>query len=173
MAPRDERKLWNTVSLERGSMRDWMDLLPSAAYACDARGRIVSYNRRAVELWGREPRIAHAKERFCGASRRFQGRNNPIAVEDTPMAIAIRLGKTCRNADLIIERPDGSRIPVRLSTEPILNGKGTPRGAITVFEDISELKGVEQRLEIQYEVTRILSEGRDLKDAGPKILKVL
>src|SRR4051794_4544884 len=32
-----------------------LDLLPIATCICDAQGRIVQYNRSAVELWGREP----------------------------------------------------------------------------------------------------------------------
>ena len=30
------------------------ELLPAAAFVCDATGAIVRYNRKAAELWGRE-----------------------------------------------------------------------------------------------------------------------
>jgi len=32
-----------------------LDMLPIATYICDARGTILQYNSRAVELWGRAP----------------------------------------------------------------------------------------------------------------------
>ena len=34
-----------------------LDALPIGVYACDADGRILRVNRRAVELWGRTPRL--------------------------------------------------------------------------------------------------------------------
>ena len=36
-----------------------LDLLPAAAYVCDAEGFVRYYNPRAAELWGREPRPAN------------------------------------------------------------------------------------------------------------------
>ena len=29
-----------------------LDILPVATFVCDARGTILQYNRRAVEIWG-------------------------------------------------------------------------------------------------------------------------
>src|SRR5437868_263196 len=36
---------------------DFLELLPLAIYACDADGRILWFNSRASELWGRRPAI--------------------------------------------------------------------------------------------------------------------
>ena len=38
-----------------------------AVYTCDANGIIREYNRRAVELWGREPGGNGDEPRFCGS----------------------------------------------------------------------------------------------------------
>ena len=35
--------------------RTLFDLVPVAVYACDRAGVIQNFNRRAAELWGREP----------------------------------------------------------------------------------------------------------------------
>lgn len=37
--------------------RQLLDKLPAGAYLCAADGRITYYNQRAVELWGREPKL--------------------------------------------------------------------------------------------------------------------
>lgn len=50
---------------------DFLEKLPVAIYACDAAGRILWFNSRAAELWGRTPRIADDAETFCGSYRRF------------------------------------------------------------------------------------------------------
>ena len=36
--------------------RTLFDLVPVAVYTCDAKGLILEFNQRAVELWGREPK---------------------------------------------------------------------------------------------------------------------
>jgi PAS domain-containing protein len=47
--------------------RTLFDLCPVAVYSCDALGVIEKFNRRAVELWGREPAPGDTDERFCGS----------------------------------------------------------------------------------------------------------
>lgn len=34
-----------------------LDALPIGIYVCDASGRIVRVNQRAIELWGRSPQL--------------------------------------------------------------------------------------------------------------------
>ena len=49
----------------------FVEQLPIAVYACDAGGRILWFNSRAAELWGRSPRIGDDSERFCGSYKLF------------------------------------------------------------------------------------------------------
>ena len=52
-----------------------LDALPVGVYVCDADGRIVRVNQRAIELWGRAPRLQDPAQRFCGSFRsRSSGR---------------------------------------------------------------------------------------------------
>jgi PAS domain-containing protein len=46
--------------------RTLFELVPVAVYVCDRAGVIQSFNRRAAELWGREPAFGDTDERFCG-----------------------------------------------------------------------------------------------------------
>jgi hypothetical protein len=41
-----------------------IDVLPAAAYTTDAEGLITYFNNRAVELWGREPRLNDPIDRY-------------------------------------------------------------------------------------------------------------
>ena len=47
--------------------RALFDLGPVAVYSIDASGVIQNFNRRAAELWGREPALGDTDERFCGS----------------------------------------------------------------------------------------------------------
>ena len=52
--------------------RTLFDLVPVAVYSCDASGEIQKFNRRAAELWGREPASGDTDERFCGSFKMFR-----------------------------------------------------------------------------------------------------
>jgi PAS domain S-box-containing protein len=126
-------------------LQSLLNLMPAAVYACDAEGRITFFNRRAAELWGREPALNADHQKFCAVYRCwFKG--NVLAPEDTPMAVAVREGKSFRNLEPIFERPDGVRVPVLVNIDPILDANGNPAGAINVFQDVTALKSAEAEL---------------------------
>ena len=41
-----------------------LDNLPAAAYACDREGLITYYNARAVQAWGRAPKLHDPVDRY-------------------------------------------------------------------------------------------------------------
>src|SRR4030095_15380920 len=51
--------------------RALFDFDPVAIYSCDVSGVIQQFNRRAAELWGREPASGDTDERFCGSLKLF------------------------------------------------------------------------------------------------------
>jgi PAS domain S-box-containing protein len=124
-----------------------LDLLPGAVYACDRQGVIRYYNIRACELWGREPRCGDTDERFCGAFRLYTADGAPLPHDETPMARAVRTGKGCTDAEVVIERPDGSRIIVLVNIAPVHDRDGNQWGAVNCFQDITQRKQREQELE--------------------------
>ena len=60
------------------------------------------------------------------------------------MAHAITLGTTTRNAEVIIERPDGFRFTALVNIRALKNSRGTIQGAINCFQDISAQKAAEE-----------------------------
>jgi PAS domain-containing protein len=44
--------------------RRLLEVMPAAAYTCDAEGLITSFNRRAAEVWGREPKLNDPVDRY-------------------------------------------------------------------------------------------------------------
>src|SRR5262245_65976361 len=62
--------------------------LPAAAYTCDADGLITYFNERAVELWGREPKLNDVVDRFCGSFRLFSADGSPLPHDECWMALA-------------------------------------------------------------------------------------
>ena len=125
--------------------RTLFELGPVAVYSCDAAGVIQNFNRRAAELWGRSPALGDTDERFCGSFRMFRPDGTFMPHASCPMAEVLsgKISET-HDAEVQIERPDGSRFTVLVSIRPLRNQSGETTGAINCFYDISERKAVEQ-----------------------------
>ena len=126
--------------------RRLVELMPVAVYMCDTSGVIQSYNERAVELWGRRPKIGDPKERYYGCPRLYSADGRFLSREESPMAQALKNETPARNLELIKERLDGSRITVLVNITPFKNSAGKLIGAMNCFQDITERKEAENRL---------------------------
>ena len=118
----------------RNPPTEFLEQLPVAVYACDARGHILWFNSHAAELWGRAPRVGDDGELFCGAYKLFfDGRL--ISRQQTPMAEALRTGKPIHGVEGRVERPDGSHIWAVVRIQPITDEDGNTVGAINCFHE--------------------------------------
>ena len=68
---------------------------------------------------------------------------DPIEVENYPSRRALR-GETIRNAQVIMERLDGSRFPIFVQAAPLYDPEGQITQAVVVFQDITRLRESEQ-----------------------------
>lgn len=133
------------VRSSENRLQSLLKLMPAAVYACDADGRITFFNPRAAELWGREPRLNDDHQKFCAAYRCWFG-GETLTPEQTPMAVAVREGKSFRNLEPVFERSDGKRVSVLVNIDALFDGAGKPAGAINVFQDVTALKRAEEAL---------------------------
>ncbi len=134
--------------------RQLVHALPAAVYTCDAAGRILLYNAAAVKLWGREPKPGH--DRWCGSHRLFTPAGKRLPLARRPMAVAVMQGKPIRDAELIVERPDGSRSHVLAFPDPIYDSSGAITGAVNMLVDITALKVAEaERKRLEQEILEI------------------
>lgn len=110
--------------------------LPVAVYTCDKNGYIRFYNATAAKLWGRTPRIG--KDLWCGSLKLYTSDGMPITPNESPMAITLKEGKPVRGVEIIMERPDGSRVNVLPHPDLIYNEDGQVFGAVNTLVDITE-----------------------------------
>ncbi|PTE19651.1 histidine kinase [Cereibacter changlensis JA139] len=101
-----------------------------AAYATDGAGLITAYNDLAAELWGQHPSLGEI--RWCGAWGLRDAFDDPVAPEKLPVARALSSQVELSEADVIIERPDRSRISIRSQTRVTFKN-GAAVGSITLL----------------------------------------
>jgi PAS domain S-box-containing protein len=118
--------------------------LPIAVYTCDNLGYITSFNKAAEVLWGRKPEIG--KDLWCGSWKIFYINGEPMDLDTCPMAITLREGRAVEGKEILIERPDHTRIKVRPYPVPVFDEDGLLTGAINTLVDVTNLtEGEEKR----------------------------
>lgn len=147
-AEAERRKVQEAMRESEEHYRILFDLGPVAVYSCDAAGVIREFNRRAEELWGRTPELGDTDERFCGSFKLFRPDGSFMPHEQCPMAEVIsgKISEAC-DAEVLIERPDDTRIAVIVNIRPLKNQRGEIIGAINCFYDISQRKHAEEALQ--------------------------
>lgn len=139
--------------------KELINKLPVAVYTCDERGYIQLFNESAVTLWGRTPKVG--KDMWCGSWKTFRMNGTLLSLYDCPMAIVLREGQILK-AEVIIERPDGSKRSVIPNPQPIYDHAKNIIGAINTLVDITEQANARKEIEINGEQLRIAIEGGDL-----------
>ena len=137
-----ERKL--SEARLRDSERQLQELItaiPAAIYTTDAQGKITYHNQAAAELAGRPPTIG--SDEWCVTWKLYHPNGTPLPYDQSPMAIALKEGRAIRNAELVAERPDGTRVPFIPYPTPLRDGAGKIVGAINMLVDVSERKQAE------------------------------
>lgn len=118
--------------------RSLLDKLPAGGYMCDPDGLITHFNEHAVKLWGRAPKLNDPVDRYCGSFKLFGKDGTPIAHSACWMALALQTGNEYNGEEIIIERPDGSRLTALAHANPIRDDAGVLVGAVNVLVDITD-----------------------------------
>ncbi|MGN6747316.1 MAG: PAS domain S-box protein [Xanthobacteraceae bacterium] len=149
-----------------------LDAIPTGFCVCRADGALIRYNKRAAELWGRTPQLGDTGEFSETHFRRYTAQGVRLPFAATPVAVALRSGIPVRGVELLIERPDGSRVSVLMNAAPLTDAAGRIDGAICSFQELTERKRAEEALraseaELQSVINRtpfmLVRCGRDLR----------
>jgi PAS domain S-box-containing protein len=137
-----ERKLTDArLSDSERQLQELIAAIPAAIYTTDAQGKITYFNQAAVELTGRTPAIG--SDDWCVTWKLYHPDGTPLPHDQCPMAIALKEGRAIRNAEVVAERPDGTRVPIIPYPTPLRDSSGKIIGAINMLVDVSERKQAE------------------------------
>ncbi|MBX3322659.1 MAG: PAS domain S-box protein [Phycisphaeraceae bacterium] len=123
--------------------------VPAAVLVCDKNGFIENYNDTAELLLGRRPVIG--VEQYCGSTQLYSPSGSVLSGEDCLIAQVMDTGEAVEQVEIVIARPDGSRIPVLVNCAPMHNAFDELIGTVTVFSEITELKRAQDEIRMQGE----------------------
>lgn len=118
--------------------------LPIATVSSDFEGRILLYNKAAVNLWGREPEIG--RDKWCGSYKLYCKNGSLLSNEISPMAVAIKEGRKATAEEIIVERPNGEMLNVLINPVPYKDSTGKVIGIVNMGIDITDSKKAEKIL---------------------------
>ena len=124
--------------------REMIDALPTAIYTTDSQGYITHFNPAAVALAGRTPELG--TDRWCISWKLCLPDGTPLAHKDCSMAIALKEGSFAPGTEVILERPDGTRIWSIPSPTLLRDSTGQVVGGINMLLDITDRKKAEEAL---------------------------
>jgi PAS domain S-box-containing protein len=122
-------------------------------------GKVIYANKRAIDLYGVNP----VGLRKPGPFRLLRLDGEVYPTPELSASRALLKGETVRNQDLIVEQPNSKRVIITDTAIPIKNRKGEIIGALVIFEDITERKQMQEKLEEYSEKLELLVEERTKK----------
>src|SRR5260221_2841239 len=155
-------------------LQELIAAIPAAIYTTDAQGKITYFNEAATELVGHTPTTG--SDEWCITWQLYHPDGTPLPYNQCPMAVALKEGRAIRNAEIVAERPDGTRVPIIPYPTPLRDGAGNIIGAINLLVDVSERKQAEtqQRIllnELNHRVKNNMQMLQILLEAGTRRAK--
>jgi PAS domain S-box-containing protein len=108
---------------------------------CDARGKLLLQNRAAEKIWGGSASARDVDD--WSLYRAFHPDGRPYVASDWSMARCLESGAVIDAEEVHIERFDGTRGVVLGGAAPLIDARGRPMGAVSVFADVTPFKSLE------------------------------
>ena len=106
--------------------------------------RVILATKEAERITGTSIKPGALPEEYRKSVSYWRPDGARMNTEDLPLLRAIRTGEVIREEEVIFERPDGTRSPALVSAAPVLASDGRVTAAIAVFQDITELKHLDE-----------------------------
>jgi PAS domain S-box-containing protein len=132
------------LRIQEETSRRLLGSLPAAIYTTDQTGRITYCNQAAAALWGRVPELG--KHKWSDLWRLHYADGTSVPPDQRPDQIVLSEGRTLRGGEALLERSDGSLVPIMPCPAPLLDDRGETVGVVNMQLDLTEQKRAEAAL---------------------------
>ena len=140
----NQKRVENSLRTQRGALENLLGALPAAIYVTDVAGRITYCNQSAVDLWGRHPKLY--VDHWFAMAKFFYPDGRPMPRADCPSTLTLEGREAVCGHEAILERSDGTRVPIMPSPTPLFGDTGNMIGIVNMMVDLTEQKRAEAAL---------------------------
>ena len=148
---------------------DWRDIIldsiADGVFTVDREWRITSFNRAAEEITG-APREEAVGRRCCDVFRAN------ICETDCALRRTLETGQSVVDQRVYFINPEGSRVPISVSSAVLRDADGQVVGGVETFRDLSVVEELRKEIEGRHAFADIISKNhrmRELFDILPEI----
>jgi PAS domain S-box-containing protein len=153
----EQRRTREALAWEAARLRAIVDAAPVGLGIVAADGEVLLRNDVLRRIWMGEAPV-HSVEEFDSYNAYWPDTSVRLRPEDWPAARALKDGSSFADLVVDIERFDGTRGTIVLSSAPIIHDEDI-LGAVTIVQDITDVREAEQALRFLTEEVRALHEG--------------
>jgi len=142
----ERRELESLVEESEEHLRQVIDALPVGVSVVNRSGQGIYLNsagRRIMAVDDPRPGATQEFSELYHLKREFTG--EPYPAEELALARVLRTGEPATVDDIVVDR-DGDPLPIETHATPLFDREGLLRGAVTVFEDVSQRRAQEALL---------------------------
>jgi PAS domain S-box-containing protein len=166
------QRLTVELQTERSRLKAVVGEMPAGVILAEApSGRVILFNRQAVEIWRGQIRPPESIEGY-GEWKCFHPGGAAYRSDEWPLARSLLAGELVQGEEAEIERADGTRSVVRFSSAPIRDARGRITSAVATVYDISEQKRREQENRFLDVVSRVLAASLDYEATLKALLQL-
>jgi PAS domain S-box-containing protein len=134
------------TDFDRKRLETILETIPSAVVIVENPDGKISYiNKRALELYGFDVRGLDLETQAQKLKVKMPNDKRAL-VDDLPATRSLR-GEMVRNEELTIKRANSRFFPILASSAPLYGAQGKVVSAVVIFEDITERKQIERKLQ--------------------------
>jgi GAF domain-containing protein/CheY-like chemotaxis protein/HAMP domain-containing protein len=167
----ENRRLFRAVESEREYLRSILDTMPTGIMVLDARTfKPLVVNAQVQNLLGK-PIDLDRPFNVEDYNLLRTGTNVHYPTDELPIFVVAETGSQAFSDDIAAIHADGNQTDLLLNAAPIYDGRGNVSAIVAAFQDISNLRGLENALQNNlretialYEATRALSEASELEE---------
>lgn len=142
----ERERLLRALELERHRLDTVLQRMPAGVVMVEAgTGRVLVANPRAEQILGR--RIVAGSLESPDAYRGYRGDRpdgTEYALESWPLVGPVREGEAAHGEEIVLTRPDGTRLRLLMSAIPLKDDEGRVVAAVGTCEDITALRAAEE-----------------------------
>jgi PAS domain S-box-containing protein len=153
-------ELLKSLGDQRSRLETVLRQMPAGVLISDADGTLVLSNEHAAQIW-REP-IPSGRE--IGDYKVYVANRptgEPYAIDEWPLARALRAGETVTGEIMAIVRFDGSRGWISVDAAPVRDRDGRIVAAVSTFTDVTETRDAADRQRFLGDASSLLASSLD------------